>query len=561
MRFLNKEKGFSLAETLIVLLIVAIVIIALAPMLTKKKNNLNANAAHGKWACKYIGDELHSATAMDTDSPLGEWKAGCDFPMLAKNVKYLWVEVYGAGGGGARGNATPWVNEKKSYPANAPIEREGEYDLSYAISDFDIIYPAWDDIMSIYSKGSDPPELKKYCGAYAGTFRKYVKESKSNSYASCASYSYPEDKCTNTGDEGAIKTTDCIKSAADAGTHCWKGSSQQPPNGFYDADYFLAQCIAEGKEDCKISSSGGVNYTTHNDTCPLVGSLPFISSVANAPGVYGSIYMKKGEYIVEEKKAGKLFEAGRLGGYDYTESKDGNDYKIYHIKTSADGGLVVQKLLMATMEGPKTGHFVASGVNCCSTCTDVEGYPNSKGKSGSFCEGKGDDGKTKIEPGYSNSLDAGNVYGKTLSLWIQKFYAEQGCYGENGSHMASLFPSSGKKYVFQVGKGGIGAQGPDNNTINVSAGKGEDTYFGWVSVPGGFGGRDNCVASSMGTKPPVENPYGNDIGVGGDGGSVTYPKLPERNYSLPVSQDKEPAGRWKVEDGKNGSSGMIIVSW
>ena len=133
----NVFSGFSLAEALIVLLVVAIIVAISAPMITKRRKSLRENAVHGKWACKYIDGTLHSATAENVDDPLpddSEWEKDCKFPSIAKNVKYLWVEVYGGGGGGARGYATPWISKTYSYDLGTPAPRDGEYDITASVS-------------------------------------------------------------------------------------------------------------------------------------------------------------------------------------------------------------------------------------------------------------------------------------------------------------------------------------------------------------------------------------------------------------------------------------------
>lgn len=584
MRFFNKEKGFSLAETLIVLLIVALVVIGLAPMITKKRNNLNSNAAHGKWACKNVGDKMYSATASDTDAPLGSWKSGCVFPLLAKNVKYLWVEVYGAGGGGSRGNATPWISEKKIYNANEPVELEGDYDLEYNINDFDSLTVYWLDKVNsnggrIYDVSPAPEyaSLKKYCD-FNSRFYSYEKQEKTaHVYANCKNYTYANDKCTHTGDggpSGTMKETDCIeakdkegKPINQEGYYCVKQyGNESPPKYFYDADYFIKKCQADsGKlEDCQLKNDT-VIYKTYLNLCNEIGYLSGTAAGTQTSGIYGTIYMKKGEYLIDEKTEGQKYPKGSLGGYNYSESKDGNTHKIYHVKTSTDGGLNITKTLISTIVGIKAGKMTANsniGIRCCTTCTNVPGYPNSVGKTGPFCSIDGKDSVVTIAPAFKNTIAAGNKSYKRLSIMTQVFERKQGCYGENGTHAASLFPASGNKtYVFKVGKGGAGAQGKENNIVDASAQKGEDTYFGWVSVPGGFGGKDYCFYDAENPKKPTENPYGNDIGLGGNGGSVSYTQVPGRNYSLSISEDQEPKGRWKVENGQNGGTGMIIVSW
>src|SRR5574344_2394959 len=119
---LKNKKAFTLAEILVILLIMTIVLAASMPLITVMHIPLPERIPHGKWACTLINGENHSATAANSNAPLpgfnsGRWKDGCTFPKLPKNVDYVTVQVVGSGGGGGsaslQANAT---NEKKSLP-------------------------------------------------------------------------------------------------------------------------------------------------------------------------------------------------------------------------------------------------------------------------------------------------------------------------------------------------------------------------------------------------------------------------------------------------------------
>ena len=124
-----KKKAFSMAEALVTMLVIALVVAASVPVFTKKHKSIDNNSQHGKWACKYINGTLHSARAKDIDDDLppdSEWQKGCSFPGTGKNVKYLYVEVYGAGGGGSQAYVKPWEYyvEHINWDESVPVDRE-----------------------------------------------------------------------------------------------------------------------------------------------------------------------------------------------------------------------------------------------------------------------------------------------------------------------------------------------------------------------------------------------------------------------------------------------------
>ena len=111
------------------MLVVALLVAASIPVFTKKHRTIDNNSQHGKWACKYINGTLHSARAKDIDDDLppdSEWQKGCTFPGTGKNVKYLYVEVYGAGGGGSPAYVMPWEYyvEHINWGESVPVERD-----------------------------------------------------------------------------------------------------------------------------------------------------------------------------------------------------------------------------------------------------------------------------------------------------------------------------------------------------------------------------------------------------------------------------------------------------
>ena len=127
-----KKRAFSMAEALVTMLVVALLVAASIPVFTKKHRTIDNNVEHGKWACKYINGELHSAMAKDIDSPLPEdkdWSKGCVFKGIGNTVKYMYVEVYGGGGGASVAFAEPWVPYIEHIKFGEPVPINGEYDI------------------------------------------------------------------------------------------------------------------------------------------------------------------------------------------------------------------------------------------------------------------------------------------------------------------------------------------------------------------------------------------------------------------------------------------------
>ncbi len=105
----KKEKGFSLAEALITLLIVCLITLATIPVLTKKKRDLTSSG-HGVWMCtRNSADEYvyysKEADNGDPNNPNTWTKTGtdsCEFkpPAQARNFS---ITLIGGGGGGGNG--------------------------------------------------------------------------------------------------------------------------------------------------------------------------------------------------------------------------------------------------------------------------------------------------------------------------------------------------------------------------------------------------------------------------------------------------------------------------
>ena len=132
----NKNKkfgGFSLAETLITLLIVTILVLASVPVITKKK--ITPSEPHGKWMCTLNADGKHVVweTGDENMNNANLWKlAGkktengtndgsyCEFK-IPKNARNFAVTAAGGGGGGAGAEKTYFL---RSGSQTIPIDEK-----------------------------------------------------------------------------------------------------------------------------------------------------------------------------------------------------------------------------------------------------------------------------------------------------------------------------------------------------------------------------------------------------------------------------------------------------
>ncbi len=112
-KFINKKSdGFSLAQLLVILLVVAITMAATMPLITRKFKAVPRPALHGKWACtRDDAGNLIQAGARDATSSLpaigtAGWIAGCAFPELPERVEYVLIQIIG---GGASGQAAELI--------------------------------------------------------------------------------------------------------------------------------------------------------------------------------------------------------------------------------------------------------------------------------------------------------------------------------------------------------------------------------------------------------------------------------------------------------------------
>lgn len=137
----KNKKGFSLAEAMIFLLVACLLMAASMPLITKRHMLLGERAPHGKWACKLIDGQLHSATAANANQALPpdeKWKAGCKFPELPSAVIYVIIRIIGGGSGGFAGSVDVGKSELSDimFPSKQDgeiyrVEETGRYEINF----------------------------------------------------------------------------------------------------------------------------------------------------------------------------------------------------------------------------------------------------------------------------------------------------------------------------------------------------------------------------------------------------------------------------------------------
>lgn len=728
-KFIVKKSGFSIAEALIAMLIIAMVAMLSAPIITKKKKVLESNAIHGKWVCYYdknIGKYKYG-TAADIDSDVKKWKNAdeCKFPVLSPNVKFLWVEVFGAGGGGSRGWAKPWTDKYRTYKFGEAVENDGKYEISFTpkFNDYNVVQPIWDPDLSDENKSSYIYQVSltselytKFCPEPAdgkhGNFKKDHTDTAENSVGKCFSYSYNGGNDVDAGGCSVSGTTTCKdddieclkkqaqsdasygclffmlkkgrgtvkdgctadaditctdgKNSADGSTctcpekdattctlrkkgdkydcvlddksyfwyeeinnndadyvvtdtelakkytYCGKRSKPQniysisksslPPREHNSKDDLLDYCntyaegdYKDGLKDCHWDGNE-VFHNTYTYTCKdrctrnSLGYASFTSQNNSSllKGVRGTLQLKPNETVYwKVTKEGDIKTRSQLqdsGGYPLKSqdikllnkevkkgyAKDGDTIILYHRKNLDNGGgnWEVKDIPIATFKGPSSGKLgTKDGDACCNCCGGLAEYPRTKIYNSTQCAVYKSEVEVTINPAYSGQFSTISADGDYFKVLEQTFVSGYGCYGENGGSASSLMPASkGSSYKFYAGKGGFGAEGPEDNTVTSSATEGETSYFGWVSVPGGGAAGDNCRNDVKPSRDASSrNVYYSSLGLGGAPGGVTkHQNPPKRDYTKSVEEDiapHEPDKRWTVQDGGDGTGGMIVVSW
>ena len=124
--------AFSLTEVLVTMFVIMLLIIASAPMITKK--NAKNKAPHGTWECyldesgKHVSKKTINGATVADDAGAGANGEYCVFEPQ-KNAKNYTITLIGGGGGGASGTAFSLDKASFGTAASYNIPADGEYDI------------------------------------------------------------------------------------------------------------------------------------------------------------------------------------------------------------------------------------------------------------------------------------------------------------------------------------------------------------------------------------------------------------------------------------------------
>ena len=119
----SEKNAFSLAEMLLVLLIMSFLSMAIAPFVTKKVKKDTYRQPHGRFECFWLNDRLIQYNVLETGAGQQEDRTAqgyCEFEPVERAAFYL-VQGVGAGGGGAFAATAPYVT---SYTATYTSSNE-----------------------------------------------------------------------------------------------------------------------------------------------------------------------------------------------------------------------------------------------------------------------------------------------------------------------------------------------------------------------------------------------------------------------------------------------------
>lgn len=130
----QKTYAFTLAEALIILLIVSLLAAAIVPVITRKHRDV---AAHGKWFCTLNNSGQHVIKTIFNGKDSGFTTAGssCTFTPPA-NAKNFVIKAVGGGGGGAGGTSgkveSIFDSRRDGTSFAGSIKQTGSYTVTYA---------------------------------------------------------------------------------------------------------------------------------------------------------------------------------------------------------------------------------------------------------------------------------------------------------------------------------------------------------------------------------------------------------------------------------------------
>ena len=505
------ENAFSFAEAMIALLIAALILAATMPVITKKHLVLPTRGPHGKWACKYINNELRSATAADQNSSLpsnpDKWKKGCTFPVLPTNVPYMLIQVIGGGAGGNFDEGLPYLEFIKPEDTfNIPISTEAdkEYEMGIPSNALEIPTTAEYEVNVVGNKGQEGELMDNF-------FRAYTQDSAGHKtyFADCE---FPGAPPNNT--IASVR----YKKQYRAGDKLWLETKPDT-----EIENTLKTCPG-GRVD------GGAKIYKPGGQVEILDWFIFKEMVSK-PGANGDrVYLKEKEYLKD--RIDDLVEIeGSAGGMYVSNYSDSNCEYVHCQRFTPIYTRDVGDYKMLVKKYPNGSEILSGGstsyVKAVETTVDLRGG----------CGG-----------------GAGSV--NSILMARQKEYANNFQVGKGG-----LSGQDGQVTIFNqvTAKGGTGCSATTSPAVGDNAGEGGQgesattTYIG--DSVGGAGGRGGYG------KKAGNGAEGVGLGSGGGGGGAAINLSKEQ-----VEQNKETNQEYIKQnttygEGGNGASGGIIVSW
>lgn len=510
MNYMKKQNAFSLAEAMIALLIAALILAATMPVITKKHLVLPTRGPHGKWACKYINNELRSATAADQNSSLptdpSKWKQGCTFPVLPTNVPYMLIQVIGGGAGGNFEEGLPYldfIKPEDTFTIPIATEADKEYEMGIASNALEIPTTAQYEVNVVGNKGQIGQLMDNF-------FKAGLVEN--GSITILADCEYPGAQPNPT--IASVR----YKKQYRAGDKLWLET--QP-----DTEIENYQKICPGGR-----VDGGATVVKADGSVLNIDWFEF-KDIVSKPGANGDrVFLKEKEYNKNNIEDMVEIEGSAGGMYVSNYSDDNcryiscNRYTEKYTRDVGDYKMLVKKY-------PAGADIISGGtssyVKAVETTVDLRGG----------CGG-----------------GAGSV--NSILMARQEEYANNFQVGKGG-----LAGQDGQVTIFNqvTAKGGTGCSESTSPPVGDDAGQGGQgasattTYIG--DSVGGAGGRGGY------SKTAGNGSEGVGLGSGGGGGGAAINLSKEQVEQYKETNQEYIKQRTTYGQGGNGASGGIIVSW
>lgn len=365
MSYCKKHKAFSVAEMLVVMLILAIVILAMTPVAVKRVKKEPANPDHGSFECFYDGGTLRQRTRNEQGTIISQSSGGtaCSFAPK-RGVMFLTVNAIGGGSPGAgmlvdfanlpRGtlvsgstSGQPGVNYVNDFYKhnglliNTDSSNNVNYSAMPLYSDTDANNPrSWLINNGVTLKGiltSDAGDLN------TGGFMYVIH----NTFNPCISYNNPygcntalANKCNSmtapdfTSISEGSYDTDCFTPRVMSGVNPKEGSRAMIVQTLMNGNSIVSAGegqpeLALGAVGCKVNKGGSGCYNHTPYSCsPAYGSFSNYGS-GNCPNTYRSI----GGGYLPEKQTNTCATLSCLSGFEVSYSNC--DANLQHIPASA----------------------------------------------------------------------------------------------------------------------------------------------------------------------------------------------------------------------------------